>query len=402
MNNDGLGSFSVAGVLWEFDRELADGGSPRWECYLGRCRNAAQRTELLSDMISSEIDHAGWDAKRLKKRLRFFAKHNRSKVRLLAVVRGLYADRIKADEHPSLRDFETFGLAIDKLQLRVEDEPLFLGYAVGGRYRLDQLVGVGRFGMVYRAVDLCERRQVAVKTIHGKDRAAKRQARALIKQESQALRVLRHSGIPEFIDLVSEAGTPCIVMKLVVGGTLSAVIQKGPLSVQRAATIVAEIADSLDHAHRKGYIHRDLTLSNVLVDRAGHPYLVDFGLALSHADQFDRDGESAGSFGYQAVESLLGMTSQMDGRTDIWSAGAILYELLTGLPLTGRTSREVAFVDGVVLGLRKLKFPKAVPKALRNICEKCLARDPNNRYHTAGLLRSALNSFLSGGRHVQI
>jgi len=188
-------------------------------------------------------------------------------------------------------------------------------------------------------------------------------------------------------------------MDYIDGGTLLELCQRRPISAVRAARIVSAIADALDFAHRQGYVHRDLKLANVLLDKTERPYVGDFGLALAQTEQFDREGESGGSFGYMAVESLLGMTRQLDGRADIWSAGVILYELLTGKELTERDCREAAFVAAVVLERTRLRFPKDVPASLRHICRKCLALDPNDRYHTAGLLRLDLLAFLRDQTH---
>jgi serine/threonine protein kinase len=162
---------------------------------------------------------------------------------------------------------------------------------------------------------------------------------------------------------------------------------------------VAATADALDFAHRKGFVHRDLKLANVLLDKKGRPYVADFGLAVVWNDGVDRDGERRGSAAYAALESSLGMGRRLDWRSDVFSAGVILYELLAGKALLSRDGLEGAMVDAFNLEWRRLWFPRDVPRVLRDICAKCLARDPNNRYHTAGHLSSALNSFLAEVSH---
>jgi serine/threonine-protein kinase len=347
-------------------------------------------------MISTEIDHVGWNTQRVRNRLRLFAKYGRSKTKLANAIRGLYADRLTAGVLPSLEEFRSLGVSMDRLRLRAENEPVFLGYLAGRRFRLEKLLGVGGFGVVYQARDSAKNRSVAVKTFHGKDKAAKRQARKLLDEEGKVLRELSHEGIPEFIDRIVEGGSLSLVVEYVDGGTLFDLFQRGRVAPDRAAKIVAAIADTLDFAHHKGYTHRDLKLANVLLSKEDQPYLADFGLALSSVDQFDRDGEWVSSPGYTAVESAMGMTRQIDGRADVFSAGVILYELLTGKSLMSRECREWALVDAINLERRRLWFPQDVPRALRRICRKCLPRDPNNRYHTAGFLKSDLNDFLAG------
>lgn len=254
---------------------------------------------------------------------------------------------------------------------------------------------------MYRARDRRKAGAVAVKTIHGADTSAKRLARRLLELEGNALCMLAHEGIPKLVDRVADGPVFCLVLEYVDGGTLFDLFKQGCVTVGRAARLVAAIAGTLDFAHRRGYIHRDLKLTNVLLSRDDRPYLADFGLALSSDDQFDRDGEWVSSPGYTAVESQLGMTREIDGRADVFSAGVILYELLTGRALMSRECREGSLVEGVLLERRRLWFPKHVPRELRRICKKCLPRDPNNRYHTAGHLHSDLNAFVAEGRYGQ-
>jgi serine/threonine-protein kinase len=396
-NGSGRGPVSSnVDLRWEFWEELSGGGTPDWDAYLRRCERAVHRRELLDDMISTECEHAGWDSGRIKNRLKLYTQHDKSKTGRLSVVRGLYKDCITSGANPSRETIKQLGLPLGALELRARDERVFLGQTIGGRYRLEQVLGIGGFAVVYLATDLKNRRFVAVKTLRGKETHTRQKSRSLLQEEARVLDVLRHTGIPEFVGRVDDKGAFSIVLAYIEGGTLWELAQQGRLAPKRGAKIVAAVAGALDFAHRKGYIHRDLKLANVLIDKADRPYLADYGLVLSNADQFDREGESGGTFGFMPVESLMGMTSQMDGRADIWSAGVMLFELLTGKQLMAGSCREEAFVEVVVLERRKLKYPKDVPPVLRKICEKCLARDPNQRYHTAGLLRSALHQYLAG------
>ncbi|MBX9787493.1 MAG: serine/threonine protein kinase [Pirellulales bacterium] len=368
---------------------------------MSQCRSSTERAKLIADMTSTEVERVGWKTERVKHRLGLFTKYSRSRPKLAAVVRGLYADRLKAGGYPRLEEFQPLGIPMDRLRLRAENEPVFLGYVVSGRYRLDRLLGVGGFGVVYRARDRRQAGAVAVKTIHGADTSTKRLARRLLEAEGNALCTLAHEGIPKLVDRIADGRLLCLVLEYVDGGTLFDLFKQGCVTVGRAARLVAAIAGTLDFAHRRGYIHRDLKLTNVLLSKDDRPYLADFGLALTSDDQFDRDGEWVSSPGYTAVESQLGMTREIDGRADVFSAGVILYELLTGSALMSRECREGSLVEGILLERRRLWFPKHVPHELRRICKKCLPRDPNNRYHTAGHLHSDLNAFLAEGRYGQ-
>lgn len=389
----------AADLLLEFDGELQAGKRPKWPAYLARCSTKAKRIELVGDMLSVEVERLGWDKARVRRRLRLLEEYHCSRSRLLAVMRGLYADRLQAGEFPSARDFERLGVPMEQLRLRAATERVFLGCTVGRRFRLEQVLGNGTFGIVYRASDRRTGSSFAVKAVRGADNEARRVARRILKDEASALRTLQHPGIPRFVALVAEHGTLCLVLQYIEGGTLLDLIRQGRVSPERGARIVATVADALDFAHRKGFVHRDLKLANVLLDKEGHPYVADFGLAVLWNDGVDRDGERRGSGAYAALESSLGMGRRLDWRADVFSAGVILYELVTGKPLLSREGWEGAMVDAFTLEWRRLWFPRDVPRALRDICAKCLARDPNNRYHTAGHLHSALTSFLGGVSH---
>src|SRR5262245_52494080 len=120
-----------------------------------------------------------------------------------------------------------------------------------------------------------------------------------------------------------------------------------------------------------------LWIRNILLDAEGNPHVSDVGFALSMDEQLNKEGEVAGTFAYMAAELLLGSTHQIDGRSDIWSLGMILYEMLTGDRLAEGNTREEALVASLMHGAAaELSFPEQVPSALRRICQRCLRRDP--------------------------
>jgi hypothetical protein len=147
--------------------------------------------------------------------------------------------------------------------------------------------------------------------------------------------------------------------------------------------------------HRKGYIHRDLKPDNVVVRTDGRPCLLDMGVAFAEPDRFTQEGIIAGTLNYMPPEGLLGMVSQLDGRSDIWSLGALLYEMLSGQLLQQISNREEALVASVALNVDPPTFPESTPEAVRRICRKCLAREPNERFNTAADVASALRQWLA-------
>jgi serine/threonine-protein kinase len=384
----------VESLLLRFDEDIKEGRSPDWNQYLNRCPDANAKAELLALMIRSEQGHSSWDPVRIKDRLLLYPDPNSQDEWTLSLVRKLYDDRIETDDFPSLHEFAPLGLPIDRLQLQTGDDELYLGYAVGQRYRLEQRVGVGGYGRVYRAMDTMKGCTVAVKVAHGSGDDGKAQAKRLLEQESQALKALPHAGIPRLLDLTLEGGTLCMVMDFVDGQTLHHLRRQGPLAPERAAKIVAHLAETLHFIHRHGYLHRDLSPSNVLIDQSDVPFLMDFGLADLQTELFDRDRQSRGTPGYMSVESVIGATREIDPRDDIWSLGVILYELLTGHATDVRHTMPGSYEAALNFEKQLADSDSTIPQALRPILQRCVADDPDDRYDVAGLVARELRGYL--------
>lgn len=357
-------------------------------------------------MISTEVGHLGWDAERVKDRLQLYTKHDHSKTGVLAVLRGLYADQIKAGQHPLLSEFETLGYRMSRLRLRVEGEAVFLGQVLANRYRIEQRVAGGGYGAIYRARDLISDQIVAVKAARGSNAEAKKQARAVLEHEAAALRVLSHAGIPRLIDVVEERGSvACVVQEFIRGQTLHELCRKCALEPRRAATIVAWLAETLHFVHRSGFVHRDLSPTNVLVDEADFPHLMDFGLCLRLTGDMG-EPNVGGTRNFMALESLLGAAGGGGGRVDIWALGALLYELLTGerLESFGRGSDPSKehlwdfghFLSSLMNSELPESFSENIPRELLTVCRGCTSLDADDRYCTAGALAVALRRYLDG------
>jgi WD40 repeat protein len=173
-------------------------------------------------------------------------------------------------------------------------------------------------------------------------------------------------------------------------------MRETPPSHAQAARLLATVADALHYAHHRGFVHRDLKPSNILIDRFGRPHVGDFGLAIHEDRQRSHKGECAGTPSYMAPEQVRGESHQLDGRTDIWSAGVILYEMLTKRrPFRG--DREELFED---ILKRDPKPPRqiddTIPPELERICLKCLAKKTTDRFSTAADLARALSATTMG------
>jgi class 3 adenylate cyclase/tetratricopeptide (TPR) repeat protein len=264
-----------------------------------------------------------------------------------------------------------------------------------GRYRVIELVGEGGAGAVYLAHDEQLDRRVAVKVplvlrmdVQGDIVRTLREARNLAQ--------LRHPGIVTVFDVGVQDGVCYIVSDLLEGQSLDAWLRANAPSWQQAAGIVAAVADALAHAHARSTVHRDVKPANIILDAELRPVLVDFGLALSEdtADTAQR-GAVSGTPSFMSPEQAAGQAHRIDGRTDIYSLGVVLYLMLCGRPpFRARNYRELLrqIIEDEPQPPRQLV--PALPRELETVCMKAMAKDLAARYTTAGDLAEALRAVL--------
>jgi serine/threonine protein kinase/Tol biopolymer transport system component len=290
--------------------------------------------------------------------------------------------------------------------------PLATGTKLGP-YGILGLLGRGGMGEVYRATDSRLGREVAVKVLPAHT-AADAEHRARLEREARAIAALSHPHICTLHDIGRSGETDYIVMELVHGETLDARLAKGPLPLAELLQRGAEIAEALQVAHRAGVLHRDLKPSNVMLTRGGAK-LMDFGLARSAArvvaagDQTQAatgsvpitgEGRIVGTVQYMAPEQLEGRPA--DTRSDIWALGVTLYEMASARrPFEGASS---ASVIGAIL--RDEPTPLAeraplTPPALDRLVRRCLAKDPEARWQSAGDLAHELR-WIAGGNETEL
>ena len=211
-----------------------------------------------------------------------------------------------------------------------------------GRYVIRQRLGAGTFGEVFRGFDEQIRREVAVKVSRIDGKHSQGSVESFLR-EARSVAQLKHPGIVTVYDVGEEGGRCFVVYELIEGMSLHGRMRDGsPMPHREVALLMADVADALHHAHVHGFVHRDIKPANILIDELGHPRVVDFGLAVREDELGSERGRIAGTFSYMSPEQICAEGHRLDGRTDIYSLGVVLYELLCGRrPHAGTTLNEL-------------------------------------------------------------
>jgi serine/threonine-protein kinase len=291
---------------------------------------------------------------------------------------------LAADAEPGLIDRPVWSAASDLMEPAPALEP---GTALGP-YRIDRLVGEGGMGQVFRAVDARLNRTVAVKILPPTD-GIDPSLRERFGREAEAGASLAHPHICTLYDVGSRDGVDFIVMEYLEGDTLAARLAKGPLPLDRALQCAIEVADALDHAHRNGIVHRDVKPANIMLTRAGAK-LMDFGVAKRRSSVTDVGGTSltqqgtiVGTVRYMSPEQVEGR--EADHRSDIFSFGALVYEMVTGRPaFDGGSAASImaAILEREPPAMATLQ--QLTPPILDHIVRRCLAKQAEDRWQSAG------------------
>ena len=264
-----------------------------------------------------------------------------------------------------------------------------------GRYQVLRELSRGGMGVIHVAADPHLGREVALKVLL--EPQADPALAQRFEREARALAALKHPAIVAIYDQGVHDGRPFMAMELVPGESLEARLRReGPLPPLEAARLIEEVARAIEHAHRAGILHRDIKPANVLIDPSGRPKVVDFGLARTQDGALTRTGEVLGTAAFMAPEQASGERHEVGPATDVYGLGATLYALLTGVPpFAGASLMNVlkAILTDPPRDPRRLR--PEVSSELAVICLRCLAKEPQQRYASAGALADELGRQLA-------
>ena len=270
----------------------------------------------------------------------------------------------------------------------------YIGKLLDNRYEIMEQIGLGGMARVFRARDHRLNRLVAVKVLK-EDLAQDEEFRRRFHDESRAVAMLSHPNIVAVYDVSRSSDLEYIVMELIDGITLKQYMQKkgNKLNWREALHFITQIVKALGHAHSRGIIHRDIKPHNIMVLRDGSVKVADFGIArLTNAAHSTLTQEALGSVHYISPEQARG--SHIDARSDLYSAGVVLYEMLTGrLPFEGDSPVSVAIQHINSIPLTPREINPEIPEALEAITMKAMAPNPDNRYASADEMLADLEEF---------
>lgn len=265
-----------------------------------------------------------------------------------------------------------------------------------GRYEVIEELGSGSMGVVYKAHDPHIDRHVALKVLHKERMSSNNYVQRFLK-EAKAIGRLSHHGIVSVYDIGVDHGTIYIAMELLQGSSLNGIFNQKKLSVEQIIEIISQVGEALDYAHRNGIIHRDIKPTNIIITPEGQAKITDFGIAHiedTSAHQQTQIGDILGTPSYMSPEQFEG--KPVDNRSDLYSLGVILYELITGIrPFTG--DHTVALFRAITqeAPVDPAKINQAIPAELSRLVMKSISKSPADRFPSGAEMAARLKESLA-------
>ena len=268
-----------------------------------------------------------------------------------------------------------------------------------GRYRITRKIGEGAMGAVYQAHDTSLERVVAIKVLSKRAAADANAVQRFIREAKTTAR-LHHPNIVPMHEFEQISGAYCLVMDFIDGLSLDQLLEQERPSFARMGEIMIGILSGLQYAHEQEIIHRDIKPSNILIDKTGRPFITDFGLAKAFTPDSDlrisRTGEMLGTLAYMAPEQAQDTKHATDARSDIYSAGAVLYKMLTGkLPFDVENPFAMMYKLTHTKTQSPRKIDPEIPVAIERVCLKALEKEKSDRYQTAAEMARDISAYLA-------
>jgi eukaryotic-like serine/threonine-protein kinase len=276
-----------------------------------------------------------------------------------------------------------------------DDEISVLRRMMGGRYRVIRRLGSGGMAHVYYATHGALQRPLVIKVLHS-HLARDEEMRERFRREAEAASQLTHPHVCAILDYGSLDGVVYLVMPYLAGGSLADVlVREKNVAPRTAAAVAAQVACGLDYAHRRGIVHRDIKPDNVMFDEDGHSIITDFGIATARFHgRLTKTGRAMGTPHYMSPEQAMGKL--VDGRSDLYAVGIMLYEMLLGFPpFDGADSYSVGYKQVHETAVAPDVVDSRIPADLSAIIMRCLAKSVDERYQTGNRLADALIEYLA-------
>ncbi len=386
-----------------FRKAWADGERPSLDEHLTRCSRPDARNDLFRDLLEVELGHrAGRSESPCPEEYRRFVPE------FSDVLRRLFDPTRGGTTGPPASDPVAAGRSVRPAQSEGETvaqltpspsalNPITCPVRVPGYEILDEL-GRGGMGVVYKALQTGLNRVVALKMVLSGDYASAAQL-ARFRLEAEAVAQLQHPHIVQVYGSGEVDGKPYLCLEFVDGGPLDKKLSGAPRPFREAAELVRLLAEAMHYAHERHILHRDIKPANILLTSKGDPKIADFGLAKKLDDQGGQtqSGSVMGTPNYMAPEQALGRTRELGPAADVYSLGAVLYEMLVGRPpFKGETVLDTLEQVRSREPVRPRRLEPKTPRDLETICLRCLRKDPKERYHNAQGLADDLKDFLAG------